>query len=113
MKLKVKIVRFGSVVAVKILHQDESLRGIGEIASNKKYKICSRQIVGIFYDYLCIRGSKKSCDNNVAHYNFNNIEEAKNWIENIVELIEKINTPLTINIDDLDDDDIDVIITRD
>ncbi len=101
MKLKVELFRYDTLVFGKILEQDESLRGKGEVISRSDYKIGSVASPEIGQARLFIRGSEKSNDNKVLYYNFTTVKDAEAWCENVKKLINKLNNDGASEEDDI------------
>ncbi len=91
MKLKVELFRYDTLVFGKILEQDESLRGEGEVISRSDYKIGSIGSPEIGQARLFIRGAEEHADNRVMYYNFTTVKDAEAWCENVKKLIDKLN----------------------
>lgn len=89
--LKVEFTRYGKEVTAKVLKMDESLRGKNSLASSIEYEVFSVSRIEIGKDCLFVRGNEKARDHDKAYFWFDSITEAKEYIENISELIHKIN----------------------
>lgn len=101
MKLKVELFRYGTLVFGKILEQDESLSGEGKVISRSNYEIDSFDGPGINSNTLYIRGRSEKFNDNVIFYNFDSVEKAKAWCENIKKLINKLNNDGASEEDDI------------
>lgn len=91
MRLKVEFFRYETLVFGKILEQDESLRGMEIIARNEKFCIASVHCPDIRNEKLYIRGANEYTDEKIVTYNFDTVEEAKEWWANIKTMIDEIN----------------------
>ena len=89
--LKVEFNRHGAELTAKVLKMDESLRGKNSLASSGEYEVFSVEHIEMSKNYLFLRGNEKARDNDKAYFRFDSITEAKEYIENISELIHKIN----------------------
>ena len=89
--LKVEFTRYGKEVTAKVLKMDESLRGKNSLASSGEYEVFSVEHIEMSKNYLFLRGNEKAHDHDKAYFRFDSITEAKEYIENISELIRKIN----------------------
>ena len=89
--LKVEFTRYGKEVTAKVLKMDESLRGKNSLASSGEYEVFSVEHIEMSKNYLFLRGNEKARDHDKAYSRFDSITEAKEYIENISELIRKIN----------------------
>ena len=89
--LKVEFNRHGAELTAKVLKMDESLRGKKSLASSGEYEVFSVKHIEIGKDRLFVRGNEKARDRDKAYWRFDSITEAKEYIENISELIHKIN----------------------
>ena len=89
--MKVEFTRYGKEVTAKVLKMDESLRGKNSLASSGEYEVFSVEHIEMSKNYLFLRGNEKARDRDKAYWRFDSITEAKEYIENISELIHKIN----------------------
>lgn len=89
--LKVEFTRYGKEVTAKVLKMDESLRGKNSLANSGEYEVFSVEHIEMSKNYLFLRGNEKARDHDKAYFRFDSITEAKEYIENISELIHKIN----------------------
>jgi len=90
-RLKVGIVRHGTVVSAQVIWQDEALRGLGLIRKSGKYSVHSDDSPMILVSDLYVRGTWRNTDNVTAYHPFDTEAEAKDWVKNITALIHKIN----------------------
>ena len=89
--LKVEFTRYGKEVTAKVLEMDESMRGNGGVMEGNGYRIKSILYPQIISTALLIRGKEKSKDHTEPKYAFDSVTKAKEYIENISELILRIN----------------------
>lgn len=90
-KLKVEFNRHGVEVIAEVLEMDEALREKESLASGGEYEVFSVAYTEIRKHWLFVRGNEKARDHDKAYFRFDSITEAKEYIENISELIRKIN----------------------
>lgn len=95
--LKVEFTRYGKEVTAKVLKMDESLRGKNSLASSGEYEVFSILRIEMSEHYLFVRGNDKARDHDKAYWRFDSTAEAKEYIENISELIRKINREIKWN----------------
>lgn len=89
--LRVEFTRYGKEVTAKVLEMDEDMRGKNDVAKGNGYKIKSIARPQIFEETLYVRGRDTSKDHTEAKQKFDSVMKAKEYIENISELIIKIN----------------------
>lgn len=89
--LKVEFNRHGAEVTAEVLEMDENLREKNSLASGGEYEVFSISHTEISNNQLFVRGNEKARDHDKAYFRFDSITEAKEYIENISELIIKIN----------------------
>ena len=89
--LKVDLKLMNNVIVGQILEQDENLRCKGRILSDGKVDIRSDDAPELDCTTLFIRGKKKISDNNCFCYSYDSAEEAKEYHDAFLKVIEKIN----------------------
>ena len=95
--LKVEFTRCGKEVTAKVLKMDENLREKNSLASGGEYEVFSISHTEISDNKLFVRGNDKARDRDKAYWRFYSTTEAKKYIENISELIIKINAEHKLN----------------
>ena len=111
--LKVKFWRIGNVVCMKVLEQPEELRlGNGKLVCFLNgFSIFSDEFPDINdADSLYIRGSSKKWDYTVVCYDFNEGDQAKEYIERALDAINELNKKYS-PAQDTSDDKIEIIVS--
>lgn len=94
-KLKVKLWNEKNIVKMKILEQDDSIRGCKEsLAEFQDIELTSVAGPGISHTTVFLRGTDESMDNMTASRAFDTQEEAKGYISKAEALIEIYNVSL-------------------
>lgn len=106
-KLKIKLWRIENVVMMKVLEQDESLRGQGEIFNNNGTRIASEGNTALFNDAICINGRRIQEDGRICSKDFETIEEAQAYYNKVKKVVQDYNKTLvdegeTLMIDDVE-----------
>jgi hypothetical protein len=90
-RLKVRFIRDGAVVVVKVLEQDDSLRGTGLLAEKGHWSIESHANPELCNDVLYVRGECQQDDDYEDAYEYLSVDMARRAVDVFSELIEQIN----------------------
>ena len=95
-KLRLKLWRIKNVVLMKVLEQDESLRGKGFIFETYDFKIWSVTNPCLtFDDTFYIRGTVSECDNNITCREFDCADKAQNYIQTVIDTVRAYNESIS------------------
>ena len=90
-KLILELYRVESLVFGRVVHMDESLRGVGTLAGNWRFQIRSNAMSSLHRNMLYINGVSKDDDGILFSYHYEDKNEAKKAVEIISELVAEIN----------------------
>ena len=96
---------------MKVLEQDEELRGKLEYEADNGIKMYSKFKPEICPGYICVGGINSQYDSDYAIKSFDSINEAKEQLQKIQEAVKEFNQKSRLSIDD-ELEDVEVVIAE-